>query len=465
MQDLQETSLRNSQTLITTVVLSFVLLLAAAALTLRISWEADEADALVVHTMEVKQGIAELETALASAESGQRGYLITQESNFLRPYHSASESVPRLVVKLRRLVSDNPSQLARLNSVTPLILERIETIGQTLELSRQNRSKEAAQIVRTRGSHLMDDIRTKLNELDAAESRLLSEQRVAVATIRNEFGTAIAAMLVASALLTVFSLIGVRRYIATVDESRRRLSAYNVELEAKVAERTAELANAAEIAKRERSRAEALLTDVNHRVGNNLALVSSFLTMQQRTVKSPEAARALNAARARVQAIASAHRKLRLGEDFASVKANEVLGAVLDDICAGLPAGELIKVNYEVAPLEINARDAVSLGVLTSELVMNALKHAFSPGESGEISVIFYHDGTNVPYLEVTDDGMGWHEKYAQDSNGLGAKIIDMVARQFGGTPQRSAHRNDSPRPGTRIHIELGKLQLMQSSG
>jgi two-component sensor histidine kinase len=464
MQDLQAKSLRDSRALVATVVLSFVLLLAAAVLTLRVSWEADEADALVVHTLEVKQGIAELETALASAESGQRGYLITKEDNFLRPYYAASESVPRLVGQLRKLVADNPGQMAGLNSVTALIAERMDTIGQTLALSRQRRSEEAAQIVRTRGSHLMNDIRTKLNELDAAESRLLSERRQAVAAIRNEFVTAIATMLLASALLTVFSLIGMRRYVATVDDSRRRLAAYNTELEAKVAERTAELASAAEIATRERNRAEALLTDVNHRVGNNLALVSSFLTMQQRTVKSPEAARALNAARARVQAIASAHRKLRLGEDFASVKANEVLGAVLDDICAGLPPGELIKVNYQVAPLEINARDAVSLGVLTSELVMNAVKHAFSPGESGEISVIFYRDETNVPYLEVTDDGVGWHEKHTQDSTGLGAKIIDMVARQFGGTPQRSARRHDSPRPGTRVRIDLGKLQLMQPS-
>jgi two-component sensor histidine kinase len=235
-------------------------------------------------------------------------------------------------------------------------------------------------------------------------------------------------------------------------------------LEAKVAERTAELQSAVDVAQRERNRAEALLTDVNHRVGNNLALVSSFLTMQQRMVKNPEAARALHAARARVQAIASAHRKLRLGEDFATVKAHEVLGAVLDDICAGLPPGDLIKVNYQLAPLEISARDAVSLGVLTSELVMNAIKHAFAPGESGEISVVFADAGAQVPYLEVIDDGVGWHEKHTQESNGLGTKIIDMVARQFGGTPQRSARRQEGPRPGTRIHIDLGRLQLIRPS-
>lgn len=464
MQDLQEPPLHPSRVLISTVVVSFILLLGAAGLTLRVSRQADEADHRVVHTMEVKQTLMQLETQLASAESGQRGYLITGEERFLRPFDTAVKTVPGLLAKLRTLVADNPDQQAKVNAVAPLVDQRIKTIGETLELSRQDRDEEAANIVRTFGSHLMSDIHALLDELDRVESRLLIERQKSAAAIRSEFTAAVAAMLVASALLTVLSLVSMRRYIAGIDASRKRLAAYNTELETKVAERTAELQSAVDLAQRERNRAEALLTDVNHRVGNNLALVSSFLTMQQRLVKSPEAARALNAARARVQAIASAHRKLRLGEDFATVKANEVLGAVLDDICAGLPPGDLIKVNYQVAPLEISARDAVSLGVLTSELVMNAVKHAFSPGEAGEISVVFSGAGAQVPYLEVIDDGMGWHEKHTQETNGLGTRIIDMVARQFGGTPQRSARHPEGPRPGTRIRIDLGRLQLIQPS-
>lgn len=464
MQDLQEPSLHPSRVLISTIVASFILLLAAAGLMLRVSSQADDADRSVVHTMEVKQVLVQLETQLASAESGQRGYLITGEDRFLQPYDAAVKTVPALVMKLRVLVADNPDQQARVDAVAPLIERRVQTIGQTLALSRQDRDAEAADIVRTFGSYLMRDIHALLDELDGVESRLLIQHRQSVAAIRTEFTATVVAMLVASAVLTIVSLVSMRRYIVGINASRKRLAAYNSELEAKVAERTAALQSAADVAQRERNRAEALLTDVNHRVGNNLALVSSFLTMQQRMVKNPEAARVLNAARARVQAIASAHRKLRLGEDFATVKANEVLGAVLDDICAGLPPGDLIKVNYQVAPLEISARDAVSLGVLTSELVMNAVKHAFSPGESGEISVVFSDAGAQAAYLEVIDDGVGWHEKHTQESNGLGTKIIDMVARQFGGTPQRSARREEGPRPGTRIRVDLGRLQLIQSS-
>lgn len=469
MQDLHPSPAGSGQTFMATIVVSFVLLLAATVLTLRISKQADEADRWVVHTLEVKQQIAQLAMELATAESGQRGYLITREESFLAPFKEARRLVPPQIMRLRDAVADNAEQQARVAAVQPLIEDRLATIAQVLESFSAGRGAESVQLVRTRGSYLMRDIRVLLDAMDAAESELLAGRRAEVASIRAEFATAVTFMLVASALLSIFSLIGVRRYLNTLHASRQQLAMYNSELEAKVAERTSELATAAEVANRERRRAEALLTDVNHRVGNNLALVSSFLTMQQRTVRNPEAARALNAARTRVQAIASAHRKLRLGADFASVKANEVLGAVLDDICAGLPAGDLIRVNYDVAPLEINARDAVSLGVLTSELVMNAIKHAFSPGEAGEIHVVFGGEGTNVPYLEVTDDGVGWHEKNAADSNGpgaegLGARIIEMVARQFGGTPQRSARRDDPRRPGTRVRIDLGRLQLMPSS-
>lgn len=478
MQDLHRRSVRTSRALFAAVAFSFLMLLIAALVLFTVARLGEDADRSVAHTLEAKQAIAQLVTTIVSAEAGHRGFLVTGDAEFLAPYDAARDSLPLQFDDLRAHVLDNSIQVARIDALKPIIAERLGIIEQTLVLARQNRRAEVARMVHDRGEPLMSDIRRRIAELDATESRLLLQRRANAATVRYQFLAAVAIMLIVCGILTVFALIGLRRYIVALDENRRRLAAYNTELEARVAERTEALAEAAEVATRERSRAEALLTDVNHRVGNNLALVSSFLTMQERAVRNPEAARALSAARARVQAIASAHRKLRLGADFATVKADEVLGAVLEDICAGLPPGDLIHVSYQLAPLEIHARDAVSLGVLTSELVMNAVKHAFCAGESGEVSVIFSSNGPKAAFLEVTDNGVGWHEKQAQDSSrpgghergrdgvhegGLGARIIEMVAAQFGGKPQRSPHRQDSERPGTRIRIELSRLQLMES--
>jgi two-component sensor histidine kinase len=309
----------------------------------------------------------------------------------------------------------------------------------------------------------MSEIRDRIGQLDSTETVRQQLRQQEVAVTRQRLNLAIVAVLVAAAALAGFALASVRRYVALIDASNRQLAAYNADLERRVNERTDELARVADLANRERNRAETLLTDVNHRVGNNLALVSSFLTMQQRAVKSTEAALALDAARARVQAIASAHRKLRLGADFASVKVDEVLAAVLDDIAAGLPQGGGIKIVYQLAPLEIHARDAVSLGVLTSELVMNAVKHAFPAQRGGAVSVTFGVESGAAAVLQVSDDGVGWqHEK--QESGGLGSRIIQMVSRQFGGEPQRSTHRTDSLYPGTCVRIILANLQLMQTS-
>jgi two-component sensor histidine kinase/CHASE3 domain sensor protein len=463
LQDLQQRSLRKQRTLLITSVMSLLLLVGSTLLVLRISKQSEQADAWVLHTLEVKQQLVQLYALLTSAEAGQRGYLITNDADFLDSYESALSVAPAMLARLHGSLTDNREQQQRLAALEPLVKERLETIEETLQLAARGQRAAAAEIVRTRGRVLMTRIRIIVDDLDEAESRLLDERRGLASDAQTEFTVAITSMLVACAILTLFGLLLVRRYLANLAESRARLTAYNTELEARVRERTEELARTTEIATRERARAEALLTDVNHRVGNNLALVSSFLTMQERAVRNPEAARALEAARERVQAIASAHRKLRLGADFATVKVNEVLGAVLEDISAGLPPDDRIRIHYDVAPLEILARDAVSLGVLTSELVMNAVKHAFAPGTRGEVWVKFSEAGGTAPVLEVADDGVGCDEKQTQ-ATGLGARIIDMVAKQFGGAPERAARAPGSGRPGTRVRIELARLHVVRAT-
>ncbi|HEY0683753.1 MAG TPA: CHASE3 domain-containing protein [Steroidobacter sp.] len=469
MQVLQEPSLRRNRALVATIALSFLLLLCSAGLTFHVSQQGVAADALVEHTTEVQRALNATLLTIGGTESGLRGFLLTGDQSFLKPHSEVRELMPKQLADLRALIADNPEQLANFDVFAPLIEQRLADIDAAVTAQRAGRRADAIAALQRTGLPTLNNIRSRIEAASELEQRLLGERQRAAAELRDRFSNAVVVMLLASGVLTLFALISVRRYLTTVHESRLRLASHNVELEQRVQARTEELEKAAEEAHRERTRAESLLTDVNHRVGNNLALVSSFLTMQQRAVKNPDAARALSAARMRVQAIASAHRKLRLGADFATVKVNEVLGAVLDDISAGLPPGDLIRIQCQVEPLEINARDAVSLGVLTSELVMNAVKHAFAPGEAGEVSVVLAPGKDSVAVLEVSDDGVGWHEQHSQEAGGLGTKIIDMVARQFGGRPERSARFHEGlaaqgRRPGTRIRVNLTKLHIMPAT-
>lgn len=469
MQVLQAQSLRQNRALLATVVLSFLMLLGSAGLTFHVSRQGIEADELVVHTLKVQRALNATLLTLGGAESGLRGFLLTGDRAFLGPHQEAGEALPRHLASLRRLVADNPAQLANVEAMMPLVEQRLAGIDMALAAAREGRREDAIASLQHSGLPTLNEIRSRIEVMDRLEEALLADRHAAVTELRGRFVTTVIVLLVACGVLALFALISVRRYVKAVDESRLRLGSHNADLEQRVQARTEELAKSAEEANRERARAESLLTDVNHRVGNNLALVSSFLTMQQRAVRNPDAARALSAAQARVQAIASAHRKLRLGADFATVKVNEVLGAVLEDISAGLPPGDLIRIHCRVEPLEINARDAVSLGVLTSELVMNAVKHAFAPGDSGEVNVILGQGADAIPILEVSDDGVGWHDKHSQETGGLGARIIDMVARQFGGRPERCGRFQEDAvaagrRPGTRIRVSLAKLQVMAAT-
>lgn len=470
MQVLQQPSLRQNRALVATIALSFVLLLGSAALTFHVSREGVAADARVMHTMEVQRALTSTLLTLGGAESGLRGFLLTGDKAFFDPHREATRRLPRQLGELRELVKDNPAQVANLEEFGALIEQRLATIETALTAHTAGRRADAIAALQRSGLPTLNDIRGRIEVAIELQQKVLLERQRAAAALRDRFSSAVVMMLLVCGVLALFALISVRRYVAAVYESRLRLALQNAQLEQRVQARTEELARAAEEAQRERARAESLLTDVNHRVGNNLALVSSFLTMQQRAMKNPEAIRALDAARMRVQAIASAHRKLRLGADFATVKANELLNAVLEDISAGLPPGDLIRIQCQVEPLEINARDAVSLGVLTSELVMNAVKHAFAPGERGEVSVVLAQGENSVPVLEVADDGAGWSDsptdQSSKETGGLGTKIIVMVARQFGGRLERStrfpAGERDGRR-GTRVRVNLTRLEIMSS--
>jgi two-component sensor histidine kinase len=237
--------------------------------------------------------------------------------------------------------------------------------------------------------------------------------------------------------------------------AQSELRSQNLELETRVAARTAELEEARAHAERERARVEALLQDTNHRIGNSLATVSSMLGLQVARSKSAEVRSALEAAQNRVQAIASGHRRLRLGDDLETTNAAEFLASVVEDMHATQAAGRKVGFTTEIAPFVINARDATTIGIILGELVINALKHAFAEGASGHIWTRFSRNGEGAT-LVVEDDGRGMPPGGVEVETGLGATIIQQLAGQFGGEPIYESREGG----GTRVMVPMPKLQL-----
>ena len=244
------------------------------------------------------------------------------------------------------------------------------------------------------------------------------------------------------------------------------LTSTNRSLEEHVKARTEELAIERDRAEAERERAEALLRDVTHRIGNTLALVVGFINLHIRHTTDPMSVKTLTGARDRIHAIASAQRRINVANDLELVRIDTLIQAVMDDVVAAT-AEERIKLNVDVPPLLAPAQVATSLCVLTQEFVVNSLKHAFDSETGGTISVRLLKDGADAAELIIEDDGAGLpgtikaeQENAATESEGLGTKIANLLTRQFSGSITYDVARPGTLRPGTRVTVRLTDLAL-----
>lgn len=178
-----------------------------------------------------------------------------------------------------------------------------------------------------------------------------------------------------------------------------------------------------------RDRAEAMLREVNHRVGNSLQLVSSFMSLQQRHLADEGARAALREAQARIEAVAHVHRRLYTSGDMERVELDAYLEGLVEELAKSVgPDGSSPAITLDAQPIWVSTDQAVSLGVVVTELITNAVKYAYAPGQGGEIRVLLKADAeARRAILTVEDDGPGLGEGTPKGT-GLGGKIITAMA-------------------------------------
>ncbi|WP_372706933.1 histidine kinase dimerization/phosphoacceptor domain -containing protein [Brevundimonas sp.] len=198
-----------------------------------------------------------------------------------------------------------------------------------------------------------------------------------------------------------------------------------------------------------RDRAEAMLREVNHRVGNSLQLVSSFMSLQLRHLADEGARSALREAQARIEAVAHVHRLLYTSGDMATVAMDEYLKGLIDELGNSVgPGSGSPTLTLRVHPMRVSNDQAVSLGVVVIELVTNAVKYAYALGEAGEIRIILEPaPETGRALLTVEDDGPGMGDGQVKGT-GLGGKIISAMASGL-----RSAVEFDGAHKGVRARL------------
>ena len=193
-----------------------------------------------------------------------------------------------------------------------------------------------------------------------------------------------------------------------------------------------------------------LLQELQHRVANSLQIIASVLMQSARKVQSAESRTHLHDAHHRVMSIATMQKQLaasRLGE--------VELRAYFTDLCASIGASMIadqgrLSLTATADGSAVNADVSVSLGLIVTELVINALKHAF-PGHdpAGRIAVDYQAQGAGWT-LSVSDDGIGMPAE-GSTKPGLGTGIVEALSRQL----DASVSVTDGA-PGTKVSIVHG---------
>jgi two-component sensor histidine kinase len=196
-----------------------------------------------------------------------------------------------------------------------------------------------------------------------------------------------------------------------------------------------------------------LLQEVRHRVANSLQIIASVLLQNAKRTLSEETRGHLKDAHHRVMSIAALERQLA-GSGERTVELKTYFANLCDSIAASMIAdSEQISLAVTGTGGIVDDRVSVSLGLIATELVINALKHAFPDGRTGKIVVDCQIHGPNWT-LSVTDDGVGMPS--APVRVGLGTSIVQALAAQLLATVQ-----TEPAHPGTRVLITHAQIALV----
>jgi two-component sensor histidine kinase/PAS domain-containing protein len=178
---------------------------------------------------------------------------------------------------------------------------------------------------------------------------------------------------------------------------------------------------------------EVLLEELQHRIANSLQIIASIILMNARTVQSEETRLHLHDAHKRVMSIAAVQKQLHAAGASGSIEIVPYLTKLCETLAISM-IGDSRPIALTVAGEggRATSRQAESLGLIVTELVMNALKHAFPEQKAARrITVAYDIDGTNWK-LSVSDNGIGKPDgTFASEKTGLGTGIVKALSHQL----------------------------------
>ena len=467
----------------------FLVLVAISASSVIFVNEAREDSGLVVHTVEVENQINALLLEIRRAESATRGYLLTLGPEFLSDHETAVATISPAVGKLADLTADNPVQVENVRKLRTAIQRRLDQFASEMNFVKQNQPADAVALVREAAAENSSGaIREVGLAMRAEEERLFAARNIAadhsqrIASIVTIAGSA---LVIGLAGISIFL---VRRSARARDEAEALLRDNNLNLEATVDERTADLREA-------NNEIQRFAYIVSHDLRSPLVNIMGFtseLDELRTDIFRRIAALGRAAGDAPVPVIAAdAEPELegadkQLSQDFSEAlgfikssiaKMDRLISAILNLTREGRREFEPVRIDtrelieaivttvahqaseaeaqIRIEPLPDIVSDRLALEQIFSNLIDNALKY-LKPGVPGDISV---RGRTKLGFaiFEIADNGRGIDPKDHQrifdlfrragtqdrPGQGIGLAHVRALVRRLGGTMSVQSELNN----------------------
>ncbi|MDP4934222.1 MAG: hypothetical protein NWR30_05885 [Salibacteraceae bacterium] len=183
---------------------------------------------------------------------------------------------------------------------------------------------------------------------------------------------------------------------------------------------------------------EILFKEVNHRVKNNLQIVSSLLYFQAKIVKDESAKKAMKEAQSRVLSMSFIHQKLYQTEDIGVIDCQNYISSLAEHICRNANVRSTdIKLFIEANSIDLSVQKSIPIGLILHELISNSVKHAFTNMDKGEINIAFAQTEKQIT-LHYSDSGPGARLSENETSDTIGKKLIFLLTSQLNGSLEQN---------------------------
>lgn len=423
----------------------------------------------IEHTNEIIQHSEKLLAALVDAETGQRGYLLTQNPSYLEPFDIGIRQTANSFLALKKLTVDDEKQQTRLNLINELITLKIEELNETIELANTGKIEEGINVVKLDiGKQFMDKLRRKLNEFVIEERRLLQEQK-------NDFNTVYSVTFLFAVVLSVIIIITItlglafviRNVVRPLTKLTKNAMAFgagkrnSIELEEASLEvsllteafvdMTRKVDNAMIQLEKEKHRADKaneaksdFLANMSHEIRTPLNGIYGTLQLLQQNPDPKDTRELIEKAMISSKSLLTIINDIL---DFSKVVSGKLdldnvpfsLDDIVDSIAADFKPVAFEKgVSFNILKSE-NHRDGwlgdpTRIRQVLSNLVSNAVKFTSEGNVTVEVSGEERSDGLFDVTVEVIDTGIGMSNDHLQKLYQKFVQADSSTTRKFGGT-------------------------------